>query len=274
MAASETPKVVNESEVDSSNVKRKSKTEKKSGSSNGTELPKRKRRKDKTKDQAEEGLAGEVIGSTGEDASHSGEKDSKRKRKRKAVEVENLPDREAEPPREPEGGDDAPTVGKQKKRRKTENVASEADARPPKKKKHRNKTDYPDPEDDSTLNDQAKKALMYAFAQFNRPSKWKFNKARQNWLLRNMFSNESIPETHMSLLIAYVQKIQGGVRGNLIKTCQSALEPPPVETSAAKDDPPAAPANSEGKTEPAPNEVDKVKMDRAKVILESLSLSE
>lgn len=35
-------------------------------------------------------------------------------------------------------------------------------------------------------------ALEYAFLQMNRPSKWKFNKARQNWLIRNVWNPEAV----------------------------------------------------------------------------------
>jgi WKF domain len=61
-----------------------------------------------------------------------------------------------------------------------------------KKKARKNRTPYPDPELDETLNSQAQKALDYAFTQFNAPKEWKFNKARQNWIVRNVFNVESV----------------------------------------------------------------------------------
>ena len=35
-------------------------------------------------------------------------------------------------------------------------------------------------------------ALSYAYLQLEEPSSWKFNKARQNWLLRNVWSEEAV----------------------------------------------------------------------------------
>jgi hypothetical protein len=81
----------------------------------------------------------------------------------------------------------------------------------PLKKKHKNRTDFADPREDTQLNTQSRKgahcsvalarldrfsllstALEYVFTQMNRPSRWKFNKARQNWLIRNVWSSETV----------------------------------------------------------------------------------
>ncbi len=35
-------------------------------------------------------------------------------------------------------------------------------------------------------------ALDYAFTQFEEPDSWKFNKARQNWIIRNVWSEEAV----------------------------------------------------------------------------------
>lgn len=61
-----------------------------------------------------------------------------------------------------------------------------------KKKARKNRTSFPDPDSDESLNLQAQKALDYAFTQFNAPKEWKFNKARQNWIIRNVFNVESV----------------------------------------------------------------------------------
>jgi len=44
--------------------------------------------------------------------------------------------------------------------------------------------------------------LEYAFLQFNKPSKWKFNKAKQNWLLRHVWSSEEVRFKDFSLHLA------------------------------------------------------------------------
>lgn len=36
------------------------------------------------------------------------------------------------------------------------------------------------------------KALEYAFTRMNKPSKWKFSKAKQNWIIRNVWSVEAV----------------------------------------------------------------------------------
>ncbi|KAG6880432.1 hypothetical protein C0992_000034 [Termitomyces sp. T32_za158] len=77
-------------------------------------------------------------------------------------------------------------------------------------RKRKNKTGFSDPNEDASLPEQSRKS--YAFLQFHRPSKWKFNKARQNWILRNIWSNEMIPEEHIPLVYGYLAKVQGGVR--------------------------------------------------------------
>lgn len=38
-------------------------------------------------------------------------------------------------------------------------------------------------------------ALDYAFTQFEEPDNWKFNKARQNWIIRNVWSEEAVCAT-------------------------------------------------------------------------------
>jgi len=83
----------------------------------------------------------------------------------------------------------------------------------------------PDPREDTSLTDQARKALAYAYIQFDDPSSWKFNKARQNWLIRNTWSDEMIPELHMPLLIRYLTNIKGGVRDKLTATSRSIVSP-------------------------------------------------
>ncbi|KAJ6599322.1 hypothetical protein DFH09DRAFT_32325 [Mycena vulgaris] len=124
-----------------------------------------------------------------------------------------------------------PVKSKREKRRREETISednsrvndAEESLQEPQKKKHRkNKTGYPDPQDDSALSEQACKALSYAFSQFRKPSKWKFSKARQNWLIRNVWS-ETIPDAYLSMTIQYLSNVKGGVRDTLIKECQSIL---------------------------------------------------
>ncbi|KAF8974628.1 hypothetical protein BDZ97DRAFT_1911792 [Flammula alnicola] len=109
-----------------------------------------------------------------------------------------------------------------------------------KKKKHKNRTEFADPKEDETLNNQCRKALEYVFTQMNRPSKWKFNKARQNWLIRNIWTPEAISDTYFPLVLKYLTTVQGGSREKLKESCQTHLnvqvptdttEPAPVVPS-------------------------------------------
>jgi len=83
--------------------------------------------------------------------------------------------------------------------------------KPRKKKKSQDSTDTlsPDPSADEVLSDQSRKgmlpilhvyslsmrrfvALSYAYARFQDPPNWKFNKARQIWLIRKLWSEEMV----------------------------------------------------------------------------------
>ncbi|KAJ7638547.1 hypothetical protein FB45DRAFT_903197 [Roridomyces roridus] len=114
-------------------------------------------------------------------------------------------------------------VKKDKRKREEDDVEQ-----PKQKKPKKNKTGFPDPEEDSALSGQALKALAYAFYRFRRPKKWKFSKARQNWLVRNIWS-DSIPEAYVDLTVQYLSNVQGGAREKLIKECQSFLSPDATE---------------------------------------------
>ncbi|KAJ3504003.1 hypothetical protein NLJ89_g8170 [Agrocybe chaxingu] len=94
----------------------------------------------------------------------------------------------------------------------------------PPKKKHKNRTEFRDPRDDSSLNRQSRKGLEYVFTQMNKPKKWKFNKARQNWIMRNIWSPENLPDIYFPLAVKYLANVQGGSRKKLQETCQTYLK--------------------------------------------------
>ncbi|KAF7790102.1 hypothetical protein EIP86_001053 [Pleurotus ostreatoroseus] len=89
---------------------------------------------------------------------------------------------------------------KKKRKRKKDRVSDEtAEAESPKdtghetghgkKKRKHLRSGFPNPEGDDELSDQSKKALVYAYVYAENQSNWKFNKARQNWLVRNVWSD-------------------------------------------------------------------------------------
>ncbi|EPQ59582.1 hypothetical protein GLOTRDRAFT_119627 [Gloeophyllum trabeum ATCC 11539] len=126
-----------------------------------------------------------------------------------------------------------PPAEKKKKRKKSDKEVTidEDKASKPKAKKRKRLKDspsYPDPSEDKTLTEQACKALTYAWSQFHEAETWKFNKARQNWLIRNVWSEESIPDAYLPLVTKYLSKVQGGVRENLLKLCQEKLASDPA----------------------------------------------
>ncbi|KAI0728784.1 hypothetical protein C8Q72DRAFT_360273 [Fomitopsis betulina] len=94
---------------------------------------------------------------------------------------------------------------------------------PKKKKRKRGKTGFPNPEEDESLSEQARKALHYAFCQFDDPTSWKFNKAKQNWLIRNIWSQQAISDVYMPLLTKYLEGVQGGAREAILRTCKDVL---------------------------------------------------
>ncbi|KAM5535710.1 hypothetical protein V8D89_010697 [Ganoderma adspersum] len=182
------------------------------------------------------------------DALQIEEDDSGQKKKRKRKELVTTEDREQGQQEEGESGNGA--VGdhgisvqsssskKEKKKKKRKQSEEGEKARPKekskKKRKHSSSSGFPNPGEDESLSEQGRKALEYAFAQFEDPDSWKFHKARQNWLLRNIWSDEAVPEKYMSLARRYLQGVQGGARETLIKSCQEALEPSKLAASNAE----------------------------------------
>ncbi|KAG6832911.1 hypothetical protein H0H92_004795 [Tricholoma furcatifolium] len=167
---------------------------------------------------------------------------------------------------------------KKKRTKKSEPESTTMDVVvPPKKRK--NKTGFPDPHDDASLSEQSQKwltlcidkGLAYAFLQFHRPSKWKFNKARQNWLIRNIWSNEMVPEVHLPLVYAYLLKVQGGVRENLIQSCRSALEKK-LQPEIPSSDDTEKPKDASAEPAPAPTDAatENTQTIRAQTLLDLL----
>ncbi|KAG1773944.1 hypothetical protein EDD22DRAFT_857200 [Suillus occidentalis] len=128
---------------------------------------------------------------------------------------------------------------KKKKKRKAEEQSEETpDSKPFKKKKGRRPSDLPstDPSVDESLSEQSRKALSYAYARFEDPPNWKFNKARQIWLIKRLWSEEMIPEKYFALVTKYLADVKGGIRDNLVQMCNSVLAtetPDPVISEPA-----------------------------------------
>jgi hypothetical protein len=121
-----------------------------------------------------------------------------------------------------------------KKKRKTEEQSEEIpDSKPFKKQKSHHP--FTDPSVDESLSDQSRKALSYAYARFEDPPNWKFNKARQIWLIKRLWSEEMIPEKYFALVTKYLADVKGGIRDNLIQMCNSVVAtetPEPVSSES------------------------------------------
>ncbi|KAF8845748.1 hypothetical protein BDN67DRAFT_296660 [Paxillus ammoniavirescens] len=91
------------------------------------------------------------------------------------------------------------------------------------KKMRRRDLPFPDPLENESLPEQSRKALSYAYQRFLDPKSWKFNKARQNWLIRNVWSESAIPEIYVPLLTKYLADIKGSARQKLIDSCNSKI---------------------------------------------------
>ncbi|KAF9534899.1 hypothetical protein CPB83DRAFT_888849 [Crepidotus variabilis] len=122
-----------------------------------------------------------------------------------------------------------PPKKEKKRKRKDENLEKLNTAVPaepdivdePPRKKRKNRTEFSDPREDASLSGQTRNALEYAFTQLNKPKKWKFSKARQNWIIRN------VPDSYFPLALSYLAKVQGGSRNKLKEIAQGHLKPKP-----------------------------------------------
>lgn len=123
----------------------------------------------------------------------------------------------------------------------------------------------PDPNTDLRLSDQAKQAIQYSQIYIKDKSQWKFNKAKQNWLLRNALSvppsdydaslarkqiesssaagnsedsaeegENFVPEDFVPVVTAYLTSVMGGARLRFIESLKEAINAPVVEVTPAQ----------------------------------------
>lgn len=120
----------------------------------------------------------------------------------------------------------------------------------------------PDPNTDLRLSDQAKQAIQYAQLYTKDKSQWKFNKAKQNWLLRNALAIQPsdydaalarkqpdstasaegvaeeaeeadegenfVPEDFVPVVTAYLSSVVGGARQRLVESLKEAVNAPAI----------------------------------------------
>ncbi|EIW82542.1 hypothetical protein CONPUDRAFT_72745 [Coniophora puteana RWD-64-598 SS2] len=156
-----------------------------------------------------------------------------KKKKRQAADASGAPAEE-----DHDNSDVRKTKKKRKDKSKSEPDGEANDDKSSKQKKHKKKSKksvspYPDPLEDSSLSDQSQKGLVYAYQRAAESSDWKFNKARQNWLTRNLWSEEMVPEKYFPLVIRYLADTRGGACDALIQNCNRYLPPTEMEGTAA-----------------------------------------
>ncbi|KAF8531508.1 hypothetical protein JB92DRAFT_2850658 [Gautieria morchelliformis] len=135
---------------------------------------------------------------------------------------------------------------------------------------------YPDPTKDAALTAPALKALSYVHTHVSSPDSWKFSKARQNWVVRNLWDDKAIPDMYFPSCVKYVANIRGNTRDMLTKSSQSVLDD--VSENTANSDtvkPPVAVTVSEGAGEVESSEEQlrrrQMRVKRAEMILAALA---
>lgn len=214
-----------------------------------------------------------------EHASSKGSSAEEPKRRKKGVSVEAaVSDKEDD---DEEGGEGADAEGKRKRKRKR-NTKKKATEDTPKITQQANKPSAlttmpptalspadvgPDPNTDLRLSDQAKQAIQYAQTYAKDKAQWKFNKAKQNWLLRNALSvppsdydpalarkqpadaasaegaastteeaqegENFVPEDFVLVVTTYLNSVMGGARQRLIESLKEAVNAPAMSVDSA-----------------------------------------
>ncbi|KAK7695615.1 hypothetical protein QCA50_000251 [Cerrena zonata] len=253
--------------ADSEKAKRKSKRKKESKADDGGEHKKKKRKVRVDEDTAALETNGDEPDAVMEDERVLEEKKSKKEKKeKKKVRISDVVE-EAPNNKDVLTSEDTSPPKKKRKDKKTssdkrESRKKDREENESKSRRKAKDIDEADPEGDEELNDQARKALGYAYLYVTKREQWKFAKARQNWLVRNIFSQEMIPEKYLEHANQYLQSVQGGVRENLLKLCREAT----VEVTS---DP--QPETAEGQTAEVPKPEDSVRRIRAQTLLTLLS---
>ncbi|KAF9652118.1 hypothetical protein BDM02DRAFT_3109523 [Thelephora ganbajun] len=163
-----------------------------------------------------------------------------------------------------------PKTKKRKKREAVENEDNPSVVIPaedsPRKRKKSKKPIHPDPSGDSDLTEQSQKALTYIYSQSTLPEIWKFNKARQNWIIRNVWTSK-VPGKYFPMVVDYLSRVQGRVRETLIESCKKVI-------SGSNRDPPVTQAGTDEKSlseNPNTSAPTNEKTERAETLLYALT---
>ncbi|KAL7423070.1 hypothetical protein Q5752_002369 [Cryptotrichosporon argae] len=118
------------------------------------------------------------------------------------------------------------------------------------------------------LSEQAQKGVEYARAFAGRAAGgWKFNKARQNWLMRNLWTDE-IPDEHVGLVVDYLKTMQGASKAALVAVAQKYAAGEKLDPAVGDEAPETAEAIAEAAPadgETAADKDDKAGVDEARL---------
>ncbi|KAJ7403615.1 hypothetical protein WISP_150002 [Willisornis vidua] len=56
------------------------------------------------------------------------------------------------------------------------------------------------------------------------PEEWKFQKTRQTWLLLHMYDKEKVPDKYFTILLDYLQGLQGGAREKTVQKAEAFMK--------------------------------------------------
>ncbi|XP_071427127.1 protein cholesin isoform X2 [Pithys albifrons albifrons] len=70
----------------------------------------------------------------------------------------------------------------------------------------------------------SERALAYLTSWSENPEEWKFQKTRQTWLLLHMYDKEKVPDKYFTILLDYLQGLQGGAREKTVQKAEAFMK--------------------------------------------------
>ncbi|XP_067329256.1 uncharacterized protein C7orf50 homolog [Anolis sagrei] len=67
-------------------------------------------------------------------------------------------------------------------------------------------------------------ALNYLTSWSENPKEWKFQKTRQTWLLTHMYDKEKVPDKYFSILLRYLEGLQGNARDTTVQKAEALMK--------------------------------------------------
>ncbi|XP_065707109.2 protein cholesin isoform X1 [Patagioenas fasciata] len=67
-------------------------------------------------------------------------------------------------------------------------------------------------------------ALAYLTSWSEKPKEWKFQKTRQTWLLLHMYEKEKVPDEYFTILLDYLQGLQGSARDLTVQKAEAFMK--------------------------------------------------